>query len=97
MGDVFCPAVLACAVEVVDAVLFAFGGIGGYTLVSFLGGGLPAAPEIVAGRGEFFGSFLGIIRGLGAGATSGETVRSKPMPILGNGATGLLSGFAGRF
>lgn len=48
-------------------------------------------------RGEFFGSFaFGIVFGLGigTGVTSGEPVRSNPM--LGNGATGLLSCLTGR-
>jgi hypothetical protein len=65
-------------------------------LVSFFSGGLPAAPDTIAGRGEFLGSFLGTVLGLGAGATSGEPVRSKLGPMLGNGATGLLSCFTGR-
>lgn len=97
----FCLAdvgILASAADVAEAVDL-FGGTGGNTFVSFLGGrlvALPAAPEIMAGRGEFLGSFLGSVFGLGVGATSGETVRSKPIPILGKGATGLLSCFPGR-
>lgn len=73
------------------------GGTGGYTFVSFFTGTLPAAPETAAGRGEFLGWVLVTIFGLGVGATSGETVRSKFTPMLGNGATVLLSCFPGRF
>jgi hypothetical protein len=88
---------LACAAELAVGVgLFAVGGIGGYTFVSFFRGGLPAAPDTSAGRGEFFGSFLTVVLGLGAGATSGEPVRSKLGPMLGNGATGLMSCLTGR-
>jgi hypothetical protein len=67
-------------------------------LVSFLGvapPGLPVAPAIVAVRGELFGSLALVIFGLGTGTASGDTVRS-PIPILGNGATGLLSCLPGR-
>lgn len=66
-------------------------------LLSFLGVALlifPAAPAMVAGRGEFLGVFVfANAFGLGAGATSGDTVKSSPM--LGNGATGLFSCFKG--
>ena len=56
---------------------------------------LPVAPAIVAVRGELFGSLALVIFGLGTGTASGDTVRSG-MPILGNGATGLLSCLPGR-
>ena len=66
-------------------------------LPSFLGVLLlvfPAAPAMIAGRGEFLGVFVfNNVLGLGAGATSGDTVKSSPM--LGNGATGLFSCFRG--
>lgn len=72
------------------------GGWGGRIFVSFLAG-TPAGFAAGGGRGEFlgsraFGTVLGL--GTGTGVTSGETVRSNPM--LGNGATGLLSCFTGR-
>lgn len=100
VAGVFCPegaGPLACAADaVVVAPPVLPGGTGGYTLVSFRTGGLPAAPEIGAGRGEFLRSFFTATFGLGtgAGATSGDS--SKPMPMFGKGATGLLSCFAGR-